>query len=1392
MTQILKKFLATAVFLSSVAMVVIPASAEALTVAELQAQIVALQAQLTALIAQQGGTTVTGCSVSSFDRNLKQGMNGDDVKCLQIVLNSDSATQVASSGVGSSGNETSYFGPLTTAAVVKFQEKYAAEILASYGLTAGTGFVGATTRAKLNTTLSAGGVVTPVTPTGAGLTVALAVNTPAAGTVVSGQSIAPLAKLVFTNGDATEVKITTLKAKRLGVSGDVTLSKVYLYDGVYRLGDEAVVSTGVISWNNTAGVIVIPANSSKTIEVRADILAGITGQTVGVGITAATDITSNASVVKGVFPVNGNTMTVATATLADVSFALSAATTPTTNNSLEPQVDFVMFQNSVTIGTRAVNLKSIAFRNIGSVDKVTDLKNFRLYIDGVQIGGVVEKSDSDGYITFDLSASPKKIETGTRVFKVVGDVVGGSTKTFQISLRKAADVNVTDSEYGANILIKVNSVAFTVVEAGVQTVSTGNLTITKRTDSPTGNVVKNGTGVTLAKYDLKALGESIKIENLRVSVTSSDPTDIGELRNGALFVDGTQVGSTQKLEDTGGVGTDGDGFTYTEFNLGSSLIVVPGVPKVLEVRADIYDDDGTDHMTYGDTLQARIETGSSNCMRMVSGGYFASPAEITASTLTVSTGGLAANIDQSYGNQTIVVPQSNYLLGKFSLSAGTGEDVNIHTIKVDFLFGSSDFASVDLTNVYVKYGTKTTSLKTAITAAVAGATSSNTWSISEALAKLSTLTFEVYGDIASTAVATADAEDKVTTKLEVTGTTAQSGTTVYSGSLGTDAVVVGQVVTADSAGLLTVTLDSGSPLAAQVVAGSTAENGALKVKLTATKEDLYVKDLTFRVDANADDVAVQSLTLFVAYGSSAYVQYGSAIGLSTDGDTNPGFVRLILDGVNRIKVTKNGSTYLLVKPTYVSSGQATVTSLTPAIYLSDIQAEGISVLHAQDTDGTDLIVEAGILVGGATPTFAADGTATSYTALGVTQSMTANAAPTTDRTGSYVLIDVGADATYDDAADEIAYVMEGNTSNATLVLQRGVLGTTVRNDAAGNIYFLAGVNGNAMTVLNTKLALALAVDSPSGATQGGTGKIVFKFTASAANNALDSAENKVVLTRIDITTTESASSVNNLKVYPSEYDQDANYATTCGGLTVSKWRCIMSITGSSNEVVENTTRTYIVRGDTAYNANGNIQASIATLGTSSTSTNSVDWTDGTTTQYWVNQSTSAVEGGIQSSTVQSGTVDATGPTITSLVFSEGSTTTANTLDLNDVITITFSEVIDPTTVKSTLLPGGSAVAIVDGETGDVSIAVTTGVVTIVNIATTDVDSGAAVAGTYANTADLDATGKILTLTNTALSSGSGALSGAEVFGDVTGLTTTVKDVNAVVQADSAVNASGDI
>lgn len=71
-------------------------------------------------------------------------MDSQDVRCLQQFLINQG------SNIYPEGLITGNFLTLTQTAVIRFQEKYASEILKPLGMERGTGFVGAMTRAKIN------------------------------------------------------------------------------------------------------------------------------------------------------------------------------------------------------------------------------------------------------------------------------------------------------------------------------------------------------------------------------------------------------------------------------------------------------------------------------------------------------------------------------------------------------------------------------------------------------------------------------------------------------------------------------------------------------------------------------------------------------------------------------------------------------------------------------------------------------------------------------------------------------------------------------------------------------------------------------------------------------------------------------------------------------------------------------------------------------------------------------------------------------------------------------------------------------------------------------------------------------------------------------------------
>jgi hypothetical protein len=125
-----------------------PVSAQALTSAEIKAALDKSMAEYRALVTQ-----IKNYSTSRngyLPRDLKPGDNNSLVRKLQVFLNADPDTAVATAGVRSAGQEDNSFEALTKAAVIKFQEKYAADILTPSGLTAGTGKVSIKTREQIN------------------------------------------------------------------------------------------------------------------------------------------------------------------------------------------------------------------------------------------------------------------------------------------------------------------------------------------------------------------------------------------------------------------------------------------------------------------------------------------------------------------------------------------------------------------------------------------------------------------------------------------------------------------------------------------------------------------------------------------------------------------------------------------------------------------------------------------------------------------------------------------------------------------------------------------------------------------------------------------------------------------------------------------------------------------------------------------------------------------------------------------------------------------------------------------------------------------------------------------------------------------------------------------
>ena len=906
-----KKVLVMGAVLAMVMGVVVSAKAE--TVEELQEQIAALQEELNRLLAQlaelQGEEAPSGCpaaceGITSFDRNLMLGMTGDDVKCLQAMLNMDEDTKVAETGAGSPGNETTYFGPLTRAAVVKFQEKYAEDVLAPWGLTSGTGYFGSTSRAKMNELLAACAEVPPEVVcsdytseeecTDAGcywysdachealpdteeecvdagyywyddacheeeegvgaLNVSLAADTPASATIIAdstsgdgAQALIPFITVNFENNGEGTAKVTELKFTRTGVASDTDLSQLYLFEGDTKLADYSSFSDKVVTFSDSEGLFEVAAGETVSVTLKADLANGTSAaKTIGFELASADDITTDAESVSGDFPISGNLMT--TATVSDLGKLTVAHSSY--NTSPDPgETDYDLWEFKFTCSDQDVEITRLIFTNVGTIDD-DDLQNLKVVdSSGNQYGETLAQLDG-GVADFDLSDDPISLEKGdVKYYYLKGDIVGGTNRTFRFSFQNMTDIRVRDTEY--DVYLKPNQAdSWSIIQAaGSSTIQTGTLTITRSADSPSGNIAKDATSIELARFDLTASGEDIKITSLDVYVTRTEAaggtTNTG-LDNVKLYLDGSQKDTTRDITGNGSGNA-------TTFSFGNTFVVKAGETSTLSIKADVKDASGTS-FDENDTIQIHLAAGSSNAQGKSSLTSISTPA-VSGLTLTVKSGALTAAKNTAMPDATSATPtgvpgSTDVLVASFTITAGAGEGVDISAVKL----GDTSSAFAALQNIVVKTsdGTQIGSTRGTVSA---GSSYYFYPSPKISLDAAEQLVINVYADIKSGA----STGDNGSVDLdEVRGTGQDTGSSAnYTTS------TAGQTIYIASTGSLTISNAADMPVASMLLMGATDQVLAkYKFQETSGAEDVTVTEITLSETGGAATADILNIDLY--------------------------------------------------------------------------------------------------------------------------------------------------------------------------------------------------------------------------------------------------------------------------------------------------------------------------------------------------------------------------------------------------------------------------------------------------------------------------------------------------------------------------------------------------
>ncbi len=656
-----------------------------------------------------GGTPTTPSTPSTggtgyvFTRNLKQGDTGADVMQLQKVLNMDAATRVATVGAGSPGNETSSFGPATKAAVIKFQNKYASEVLTPVGLTTGTGFVGAATRAKLSA--MSGGVsggtgtgtgTTPVTPAGTGLSVGDP-GQPGASLAPASAARVPFTKVRLTAGNDGDVTINSVTVERTGLAVDTNFSGVVLLDedGI-QIGDAKTFNS-----NHQANVgtpFTIKAGTSKVVTIAGNMAAAATVSAGQVASLTVVGVNTNGAVVTGSLPLTGAAHTInATLSLGSVTLGTSSYDP---NSGVSKEVGTTAYKFTgfrLTAGsTEKVRLWSVRWYQSGSVAS-GDFANVQTYIDGVAYPVTVS---SDGkYYTSTFPGGILMDKGTSKDIWVSGDIVGTSAagRTIQFDVFKTTDVYLTGETYGYGITPPAGSgsvstgsrtaTTFTIsnpwIQSSTVTVTAGSATaITKSSAVQAQNIAVGVQNQVLGGFETDIKGEPISVQQMIFTIaTSTVSGSYGSLTNVTIVDQNGAVvaGPVDAVYSSANV----DKVTFTDtvtFPVGKKVYTVKGKVATTVSNNTAYTLSSTPSSQW--TNVTGLVTG--NTITLTNGAF-------SMNTMTVKSGSLVVTVSPTPAAQTIVAGGTERLFANYQFDASqSGEDLRVSSMKAQLTFGTVD------------------------------------------------------------------------------------------------------------------------------------------------------------------------------------------------------------------------------------------------------------------------------------------------------------------------------------------------------------------------------------------------------------------------------------------------------------------------------------------------------------------------------------------------------------------------------------------------------------------------------------------------------------------------------------------------------------------------------
>ena len=948
------------------------------TVSDLTAQINSLLATISSLQSKlatvQSGSTTTGTGYT-FSTDLQVGSKGADVMNLQKVLNSSADTQVAASGAGSPGNETSTFGPATKAAVIKFQKKNGVS---------GTGYVGPMTRAKLNSlSVSTGGTTTGgttggtvVVPAGTGLTVSSPVQP---GTTIAPWKATrvPFTKVTLTAGNDGDVTVNSLTVQRTGLAQDSVFASIVLLDeNGLQIGTSKTFNSN--HQTNVGESIVIPRGTSRTFTVAGNMETtqqGYAGQVATLSIVGV----NTSATVTGSLPITGAAQTInETLTLGTATLYVSQYD-PASNLTKNIGDTGVKFSGiKVTAGTSEdVTLWSVRWNQTGSAS-ASDLTNVVTVLDGTSYPTTLS---ADGKYYTTIFPSGVVIQKGfSKEFYIKADVVGSGSanRTVEFDLYNASDIYLSGNTYSFGLTPSANSTGtltptsrskFTTSTpfygGSIVTINAGTVTTISKSAStaPAANIAVNVPNQVLGAYDVDIKGEPISVQSTVFHFTGSS-SGLGALTSVSLVDKNGSIVA-------GPVDAAADSSAHYKVTFTDTITYPVGVGTYTLVGKL------PSTWTNGATITASSTPSAdwSTVKGQITGNTLTlTNAVFAMNSMTIRRASLAISTAANPAAQTVVAGTQDHLFGNLQFDATqSGEDVRVSTLPLTLTYAGGA-AGTDVSSCRLFDGaTNLTTGSNVVNPDTTASAAAYTFTLDQTLVipKGTVKTIAVKCNVAGAAATSGTIAWGMTTtqigNLSVTGVTS-TGTVTASGS-----TFVGNLMTVGSA-TLAVTGDT-SGTGYKVVAANTTGSTVAAYRFKASNDSVDLQRLVLTLTNTASSSASDLLMVHIFDGST---EVGSAT--FTGGNL---FATSSL--ITPVRLTRDTDKILTVKVDLASISNSS--SVTKSGHLINIDIDtndtagtygtGVGSGVRVNSTGSTAISSTGLRVFKSFPTFAQDTLATS-------------------------------------------------------------------------------------------------------------------------------------------------------------------------------------------------------------------------------------------------------------------------------------------------------------------------------------------------------------------------------------------------------------------------------